>query len=90
MTHPWAVADYETGVVHAVFQQMQDYLGGEPQHLKICDDGNGNLIIEYDPVPEVAEEAPEEVQVVNDYAQEVEHDGDDQVFRDWNAKWMKM
>jgi len=38
----------------------------------------------------VAEEAPEEVQVVNDYGQEVDHDGDDEVFRDWNAKWMEM
>jgi len=37
---------------------MQDYLGGKPQHLKICDDEKGNLIIEYDQLPEMAEEAP--------------------------------
>jgi hypothetical protein len=94
LTHPWAVSDSETGILSAVFQQLTDYNGQSQNTVKICDDGNGNLIIEYDPVPEAheVEKAPEEEEKleVNDYDQEVEEDEENDVFQEWNEKWKVM
>ena len=93
-THPWAVSDSKTGIVHAVFQQLSAYNGQSQNTVKICDDGNGNLIMEYDPVPEAPEvqDSPEEEQQpdVDDYDQEDEGEEDDEVFQEWNSKWKAM
>jgi hypothetical protein len=57
------VRDAATGVVHAIFQQMSDYNGKAHNKIIVNEDGNGNLILSYDPVPvaeEVEDTFPEE------------------------------
>jgi len=62
LRYSFAIRDAATGVVHAVFQQNKDYKNKKEYPVRVNEDANGNLTLDYEPAPEVGEyeDSPEE------------------------------